>query len=602
MFPSTKRGIQFLFFLIPIIIVIVDLSFRYGTLRQFSAEDIFFYCLSFVYETHLLLLLMLLLRRYTIFPTLVLGLYLCVITASYAFYSYFRTLPGINTFSFIYSSPQNSISILQLGINYFYFTLLVLFIVGAIIGFIKLKTYAPEMNRKWAIGSVCFFIVLSLVLNNNLKLKDNRTLPFTNTIFAAEQGFFDFKHCCKIVQIGSRTFAITGKPLHKSTDFNVLVIMNESLSPYYFKEYGGTYNTDSLLYERIKKQTQNFFIFNRAYTNSTVTAISVPFTLAGLNPAQGKNELVQMPLMYDYLKHDYTNVSTSFITSWSYDDYPNFKSFFNSENLDTYIYREKIKAPKVVDMGCDDTIITKRFETYLQAKSQASRFFSILHYSNTHYPHYSPATLKQYTMKNELLSDYLNSLKYFDQNIESVFKLLEDKGELARTIIVFTSDHSESLGEHFSERGHFGKYNTWKIKIPMWIYIPEQLQSQVNLSHLKENLRKPVCNNDIMPTLMELYKLPVHPKMNLGRSLLSPVEPGREILIYNGPGENRTDSKEYFGVLADTSVFIATQNGGNLSCELFGVSDLYQKTNILERTPERKEHYLTLMQRLNIFR
>lgn len=457
-------------------------------------------------------------------------------------------------------------------------------------------------GRKFVIFLIFLFITLTLVLHNNLKLKDNRALPFTNVLFSMKHGYFDYLNNSKIVQIGNRTYSITGRKKNFRSDFNVIFIMSESISPFYLLEYGGKYNTDSCFNQRVKDNSDNFFLFTNAYTNSTVTAISVPFAVTGLNPVQGKYSLITKPLIYDYLAYHYSNITSSYITSWSYDDYPNFKAFFDSPALDTYIYREKFDDAKVVDMGGDDALITERFKYFLLNKKSGYTFFSLLHFSNTHYPYYSPPQEKFYRSDNSLLSDYLNSLRYFDRNIEVLFNVLEETGELQKTIIFFTSDHSESLGEFTPESGHHGKYNIWKTRIPMWIYIPGQLQKKFSLDELRANTQLPVSNSDIIPTIFDIYKLPIPAEMKYGSSLCRRIDRDRSIYIYNGKGENRSEMKDYLGILKDTLFYIATNQTGHITHELYSTRDTFQTKNLKFTKEQNTTPLRQILVELNIFK
>ncbi|NUN10775.1 MAG: sulfatase-like hydrolase/transferase [Ignavibacteriaceae bacterium] len=567
-------------YLLPVFVILFDILFRTAVLKEFSNDDYFFYGVSVIYEILIFVLIFKALKYNKYLPSILTLLYIVVSASAFAFYSYFRTLPGINTFSFIFASPANSIAIVKAQLNPLYLFIALALSAGVIYSAVKYKDLIVAPGKKVTVILFLFFVTLTLILHNNLRLKDNRSLPFTNVLFSLKHGYFDYLNNAKIVQIGGRTFAIREKQKNLKADFNVIFIMSESVSPFYMMEYGGKYITDSSISSRMLKEPDNFYSFSDAYTNSTVTAVSVPFSIAGLNPVQGKYKLIGMPLIYDYLAHHYTNVSSSYITSWSYDDYPNFKAFFDSPSLDTYIYREKFDDEKVVDMGGDDALITERFSSYLDSRPAGKRFFSLLHYSNTHYPHYSPDSGKVYDLENSLLSDYLNSLRYFDRNLEDLFKVLEERNELEKTIIFFTTDHSESLGEYSEERGHHGKYNIWKIKIPMWIYIPAQLQKRFSVKQLSGNTKIPVSNSDIVPTIFDLYKIPAHKDFEHGSSLMNTMDKQRNIYIYNGKGENRSEMKDYLGILKDTLFYIATKNSSGVKHELFSVYDTLQAKNL----------------------
>lgn len=576
-----------------LLVIIADLIIRSRYLSSFSSGDYFFYAVSFFYEILFVSISLMLFKRYAVVSSVLIILYMITVYMSYTFYSYFNTLPGINTFSFLFLSPSNSLGILSDGISVPPILITASLATTSIYFLRKIRANICHKYGKGFWICCVLFAVMTLVLNNNLRLKDNRTLPFTNAVFALRYGYTDYMKTGKIDMIGQRNFIVPGPEQYRKAEFNVLFIMNESLSPFYFMEYGSKYNTDSMMSAFMKTRPGEFFLFSNANCNSTVTAVSVPFTMAGVNPVQGKYQLQQIPLIYDYLKHDYSNISTAYITSWSYDDYPDFKSYFDSPGLDTYIYREKINAPKAVDMGADDSLITYHFGRFLSDKKKDNRFFSILHYSNTHYPYYSPADSKRFSVPDENLRNYLNSLSYLDRNIYNLFELLKKSGELERTVIFFTSDHSESLGEFIPDKGHFGKYSAFKNRIPMWVFVPENILNKESKKRLAENCSNPVSNNDIIPTIMDLYSVKVPEYMKYGSSLAGKINPERNIYIYNGRGENRTDSKNYFGILNISSFFIATENQSTMSFELYSPSDLYQKTDLWNKCSEKDRYIKT---------
>ncbi len=572
-----------------ITVLIIDLQIRNNYLSQFSFNDVFFYIISFISELLLLLILFSLFDKQKILAGLLISIYLTVIITSYSFYFYFNTLPGINTFAFLFLSPENSISIINDGISIFQLITIV-GIIAIVLAVMYKNTGKYKSNSKMMLTIyLTVFVLLNLVLNNNLKFKDNRTLPFTNAVFSIKQGFTEYKKYEQADKIGSRSYNLPEVKSKEQSDFNILLIMNEGLSPFYLMEYDYKFATDSCINSFINNNRTDIFLFEKAFSNSTVTAVSVPFTVAGVNPVQGKHQLSNIPLVYEMLENNYDNVATSIITSWSYDELSRYKDYFSSEKLDYFIYREKINAPKVVDMAADDNLIIDEFTKFTNSLKKGEKFFSFLHFSNTHYPYYSPEKFKKNNFEDGLLNNYLNSITYLDKNIDKLFKVLEKKNLMKNTIIIFTSDHSESLGEHIEEKGHFGKFSVFKNKIPMWIYVPGEIHCKIEskrgnaTEQIRKNTDLPVSNNDIIPTILDLYNLQKPEYMKYGNSLFNKLDTARNIFIYNGKGENRTDSKEYFGIISNDKYFIAS-GYEDVSYSLYNLNDCYQEHNFWETT------------------
>ena len=100
---------------------------------------------------------------------------------------------------------------------------------------------------------------------------------------------------------------------------------------------------------------------------------------------------------------------------------------------------------------------------------------------------------------------YLNGQVYSAHVRSDLFKKLD----LTKTVIVMTSDHGEGMGEH-GVYFHGVDYHQEMVKVPLNIYIPEELQKKIppeKLAHLKENINKVVSVTDIAPTLLALHEM-----------------------------------------------------------------------------------------------
>lgn len=139
-------------------------------------------------------------------------------------------------------------------------------------------------------------------------------------------------------------------------------------------------------------------------------------------------------------------------------------------------------------------------------------FFLWLHFFDPHMG-YAPPEPFFSRFRHDL---YSGEIAYTDQWIGQVLEHLEslpgsDGGTLAsETIVVFTSDHGESLGEHGEETHAFFVYQS-TIHVPLIIRCPGFPTRVVR--------ETPAPSIDIVPTLLELLGIDAEPQM-AGRSLV----------------------------------------------------------------------------------
>ncbi len=98
-----------------------------------------------------------------------------------------------------------------------------------------------------------------------------------------------------------------------------------------------------------------------------------------------------------------------------------------------------------------------------------------------------------------------------DAALGELLRPLLDAGRQGRTLVVLTSDHGESLGEHGElTHGLFAYEAT--LRVPLIVFAPRLLAPAV--------VREPVRHVDVLPTVLDALDLPV-PEDLPGRSLLA---------------------------------------------------------------------------------
>ena len=112
---------------------------------------------------------------------------------------------------------------------------------------------------------------------------------------------------------------------------------------------------------------------------------------------------------------------------------------------------------------------------------------------------------------------YNGEVAYVDFALKGLFDALEGRGEADRTVVVFTGDHGESLGEHGESTHGYFAYNS-TLWVPLIISAPGLKPGES---------RETVCHVDIFPTVCDLLGV-AKPGSLQGTSLL-PVLKGKTL-------------------------------------------------------------------------
>jgi hypothetical protein len=104
---------------------------------------------------------------------------------------------------------------------------------------------------------------------------------------------------------------------------------------------------------------------------------------------------------------------------------------------------------------------------------------------------------------------YLSEIKLVDERIGHLRRLLEELGLTDRTILIFSSDHGESFGEHGTSF-HGGNLYDEQLHVPLLIFHPHAPHREVD---------EPVTLMDLGPTILDLMGLSA-PAYFMGESLV----------------------------------------------------------------------------------
>ena len=190
---------------------------------------------------------------------------------------------------------------------------------------------------------------------------------------------------------------------------------------------------------------------------------------------------------------------------------------------------------------------------------------------------------------------YDEGVLYFDHNFGAVIDLLKRGGWLGNTVIIFTSDHAEMMGEH----GHYGHtmrdtFFDEVIHVPFWIYLPPGYEDRFG-STLRANASRNGSNLDIVPTVVDLLGLHEDPRLEavvpqlLGQSLLRPIPEGRTFLAENWTGKQ--NAQPGLVVIHDSWRLVYHPGSPREQVAVYDVeSDLGETRNLLPDVPQSVLH------------
>jgi arylsulfatase A-like enzyme len=176
------------------------------------------------------------------------------------------------------------------------------------------------------------------------------------------------------------------------------------------------------------------------------------------------------------------------------------------------------------------------------------------------------------------LAGYYAHCTALDDCVGDLLKTLDETGQAANTIFVFTSDHGEMLGSQGEQR----KQRPWEesIHVPFLLRYPDRFGCE------GDTRETPVNSPDIMPTLIELCGAKV-PETVQGESFV-PVLEGKEDLdkgvltaCYTPFGEwtRKNGGREYRGVRTRRHSYVKTLDGPWLLYD--NQEDPYQLKNLV---------------------
>ncbi len=298
--------------------------------------------------------------------------------------------------------------------------------------------------------------------------------------------------------LGKLSLATTKKP-------NLLLITIDTLRADRLSCYGSA----RPLTPNIDRLARRGIIFRRALAHTPTTLPSHANILLGTTPLfHGVHDNLNFIVAEDFFtlaeflqKAGYQ--TAAFVGSYLLDHRFGLNQGFN-------IYDDNYSRPHKQKLAN----LERRAEEVIQPalnwlKNQSSPWFLWIHCYDPHDP-YEPPPPFSFQYAND---PYNGEVAYVDHALKPLIDLLETESYRSSTVIIFTADHGESLGEHGEETHGFLAYNS-TLWVPLIMIVPGMKPTIIDefVSHI-----------DIFPTIAELINSSPPSELQ-GISLLSIVK------------------------------------------------------------------------------
>ena len=291
----------------------------------------------------------------------------------------------------------------------------------------------------------------------------------------------------------------------KEGRLNFLLITIDTLRP----DRLSCYSSQHLKTPNIDGLSEKGILFSRAFAHTTTTLASHTNILLGLTPPyHGIHGNATFVVRKEFLTLAGHLKSFGYSTGAFVGGYPLASRFGLTQGFDIYdddFARQDFKKPPV--LGRKAEVVINKALRWLN--TQESPWFLWIHCFDPHDP-YMPSAPFNVQYKNQ---PYDGEVAYVDFTLGKLFSYMNENKLFDNTLLIFTGDHGESLGQHGELTHGYVAYNT-TLWIPLIIVFPGANQSRVEqyVSHI-----------DIFPTACDVLHIPKPPFLQ-GISLLPAME------------------------------------------------------------------------------
>jgi glucan phosphoethanolaminetransferase (alkaline phosphatase superfamily) len=292
------------------------------------------------------------------------------------------------------------------------------------------------------------------------------------------------------------------EPTNRAVDFDIIYLVGESLRADRFTP--GAYERNVAPF--LRSLPQPHVSFTNVTSHGDCTGRSVPYLMVAPRPPLHK-ELYQRPSLFAYAR------KAGFRTSFVYDNENDWKEFVD-ENIDVLKRNVELQMPALHWTFESDAQMLPVIEAIANAPG---RQFLVVETYTSHWPYadryvacgeacrvYRPDSFGtpvpfELAYQREIVNSYDNAVMYFDNFFKGLLKVLHKP-----TLIVFTSDHGEALGDD----GRWGHCSGGieQVLVPlMMVATDPEVARAAQFEQLARVADLPVGHANIFATLLRYF-------------------------------------------------------------------------------------------------
>ena len=405
------------------------------------------------------------------------------------YFFHYRSFVPLTAYEFILNEPRMLEEVFLMAKAQY-------FIIPAILLFFLIQKLMnkfcekDQFNRRKIIPTLSLMFLLIGLTYNAPALERLGVLPFTSNYIAQTIAHPLFPYKKNSLKKNSRSPIIPNKI--KNKDLNILIIISDALR---MDALSASHTPQVVVDKKLQNFYKKSFVFNFTVSPSNMTDSSIPSFITSKSTHRNFQSFNKSNRLWDFFEGSKTfYLSTADIQFSSLDESIKTKNLHLIDDLENVH-----KSLPLVDILKDgDQLFLKDIKKHLKTP-----FIGVWHMDGTHSYLYPPSTPLPKNLKNYpegKKKNYLHSISQMSHTLSMTLT----KSLLSNTIVIFTSDHGEGFGEH-GAHFHFKDFHQESVKVPLIIYLPENLKNKINgekLRCLSENTNKISSTIDIIPTLL----------------------------------------------------------------------------------------------------
>lgn len=232
--------------------------------------------------------------------------------------------------------------------------------------------------------------------------------------------------------------------------------------------------------------------------------------------------------------------------------------------------------------GIDDRIVVDATLSWIDslpremvgvdAALQPERFAAWIIPITAHYPHDFPPDHETAFPGFAGRSRYLSAVHFLDAVFERLMKGLEERGLADDTLVIFTGDHGETIGEHPRKTSGRRLMYEPSVHVPLMVLAPKLFPRPTHSDRISAHV-------DLLPTILDLMGLPADAR-HRGHSIFADLPPRRVLL-------GASNGSQFIGFVDGDQKLIVNRTAGLV--EVYDLKNDPEELNDIHETMDPAE-------------